>query len=203
MSRPELPAESEPEETSAEQFFPQEQRAVDGSTVASAVIAECRVRGLTIGAAESLTGGLVMADLISVPGASDVVRGGVVAYAADLKVSAVGVSARLLAEHGTVSQACAEAMASGAKRVLGVDVAVATTGVAGPDSSEGHPPGTVYLAVAGVGIRGEEVVTHRALTARGTRSQIRSEATRQGLSLLLATLSATPPPACSQGDGVR
>ncbi len=165
--------------------------------LARAVIDECRARGLTLGVAESLTGGSVAAELISVPGASDVVRGGVVAYAVDLKESVLGVSAEVLAQDGAVSQACAEAMATGARRVLGVDVSVATTGVAGPDPSEGHPPGTVHLAVVLPGGNGEEVCCHRALTTCGTRAQIRSEATTQGLLLLLATLQTTPPAAPS------
>ncbi len=165
--------------------------------LARAVIDECRARGLTLGVAESLTGGSVVAGLISVPGASDVVRGGVVAYAVDLKESVLGVSAEVLAQDGAVSQACAEAMATGARRVLGVDVSVATTGVAGPDPSEGHAPGTVHLAVVVPGVNGEEVCCHRALTTRGTRAQIRSEATTQGLSLLLAALQTTPPAAPS------
>ncbi len=183
--------------------LPAEHVSDTGSDLARTVIDQCRSRGWTLGAAESLTGGLVMAELIAVPGASDVVRGGIVAYAVDLKESALGVSSDLLGIHGAVSRVCAEAMASGARAALGVDVAVATTGVAGPDSSEGHPPGTVHLAVVGPGIGGEEVAAHVALTTRGTRSQIRSEATTQGLSLVLATLQRTPPAAPSHAGGVR
>ncbi len=170
--------------------------------LAAAVIEECRVRGWTLGVAESLTGGLVTAELISVPGASDVVRGGVVAYAVDLKESVLGVSGKVLARDGAVSRACAEAMAQGAQRALRVDVALATTGVAGPDPSEGHPPGTVHLAVMVHSVDGEEEAAHVALTTRGTREQIRSEATTQGLSLLLVTLQSTPPAASSEGGGV-
>lgn len=173
-----------------------------GTGLARAIIEECRARGWTLGTAESLTGGLVAAELICVPGASDVVRGGIVAYAVDLKESVLGVSADVLARHGAVSRECAEAMASGARGVLGVDVVLATTGVAGPDPSEGHPPGAVHLAVRGPDVDGEEVGAHRALTTRGTRSQIRNEATAQGLSLLLATIQTTPPAAPSHSGGV-
>lgn len=171
--------------------------------LARAVIDECRARGLTLGVAESLTGGSVAAELVSIPGASDVVRGGVVAYAVDLKVSVLGVPEGVLATDGAVSRACAEAMAHGARRVLGADASIATTGVAGPDPSEGHPPGTVHVAVVVPGVEGEELCRHRALTTSGTRAQIRSEATTEGLSLLLVTLQETPPAASSEVGGVR
>ncbi len=103
---------------------------------------------LTIATAESLTGGLVCAALTEVPGASAVVRGGVVAYATDLKSSVLGVDADVLRRHGAVSRETAAAMAVGVCRLLSADVGVATTGVAGPDRQEGRPAGTVHVAVA-------------------------------------------------------
>src|SRR5258706_13566454 len=90
--------------------------------------------GQTIGTAESLTGGLVAAALTTVPGASAVVRGGIVAYAADLKNSLLGVPAELIERVGTVHSDVALAMASGARTRLGATVGVATTGVAGPEA---------------------------------------------------------------------
>jgi nicotinamide-nucleotide amidase len=112
-----------------------------------------RDRGFTVAVAESLTGGLVIAELVSVAGASDVVLGGVVAYATELKHSVLGVDADLLAEHGPVHPLVAEQMADGVRHAFAVggrnaDVGLATTGVAGPGPEGGHPAGTVYLGIA-------------------------------------------------------
>ena len=101
--------------------------------------------------AESLTGGLVCAALTDVPGASAVVRGAVVAYATELKAQVLGVDPDLLATGGAVQAEVARQMATGVCRVLGADVGVATTGVAGPDPQDGHPVGTVFVAVAAEG----------------------------------------------------
>ena len=92
----------------------------------------CRSRGLTLGTAESCTGGLVAARLTAIPGSSDVFRGGIVAYADEVKENQLGVPDEILAVHGAVSAEAAEAMAHGARERLGVDVAVSVTGIAGP-----------------------------------------------------------------------
>jgi nicotinamide-nucleotide amidase len=172
--------------------------------LAADLIRRCGDRGLTLGAAESLTGGLLAGALVSVPGASAVVRGGIVAYAPDVKVSLLGVPDVLLEQHGTVSGDCAEAMARGARESLTCDLAIATTGVAGPDPSEGHPPGTVYLAVRGrarEGARnGEEERGDAALTLYGSRAEIREQAVREALALALQTVTTAPP---STAGGVR
>jgi nicotinamide-nucleotide amidase len=105
-------------------------------------------RGVTVAVAESLTGGLVVAELVSVPGASIVVRGGIVAYATELKHDLLGVDAALLAADGPIQAAVAEQMASGVRVRLTADVGLATTGVAGPDPQDGHPPGEVWIAIA-------------------------------------------------------
>lgn len=118
--------------------------AVSPSTVVEAL----RRSGATIATAESLTGGLVSAALTSVPGASVVFRGGVVAYATELKAVLAGVPDDVLGRHGPVAAATAEAMAVGARQRCGSTYGLATTGVAGPDVQDGHPPGTVYVAVA-------------------------------------------------------
>jgi len=121
---------------------------------AAEVIHSLAARGLTIAVAESLTGGLVVADLVAIPGASAVVRGGVVAYATELKHELLGVDAALLAAGGPIQRAVAEQMATGVRERLGADVGLATTGVAGPDPQDGHPPGEVWIAVASdAGIR--------------------------------------------------
>jgi|HubBroStandDraft_5_1064220.scaffolds.fasta_scaffold213744_2 nicotinamide-nucleotide amidase len=138
-------------------------------------------RGETVAVAESLTGGLVAAALSSVPGASAALRGGVVAYAADLKAALLGVPADLLERHGTVHAAVAEAMAAGARDRLGATAAVATTGVAGPDPSEGKPVGMVFIAVA----RPAGTISRR-LALTGDRAAIRAATVDSALDLLIA-----------------
>lgn len=121
------------------------------SVVVAEVVRGLAARGLTVAAAESLTGGLVCAALTSVPGSSAVVRGGVVVYATELKATLAGVPEAVLAAAGPVAASTAAAMASGVRERLGADIGLATTGVAGPDPQDGHPPGTVHVAVATAG----------------------------------------------------
>ena len=153
--------------------------------VAQALVDRLIARGWTVAVAESLTGGLVVAALVSVPGASATVRGGVVAYATALKHSLLGVDAALLAAEGAVHPEVARQMAEGVREAAAVegaaaDVGIATTGVAGPTPQDGTPVGTVYIAVATpTGTRVE------ALRLAGTRAQIRSEATRSALEIAL------------------
>ena len=122
----------------------------DEEPIEAHVLALCRERGWTMGTAESCTGGLVAARLTGIPGSSDVFRGGVVAYANEIKQAELDVPADLLAEHGAVSPEVAEAMAKGARARLGVDVVVSVTGIAGPDGgTEEKPVGLVYLHAEG------------------------------------------------------
>jgi len=124
----------------------------DEEPIEAHVLALCRERGWTMGTAESCTGGLVAARLTGIPGSSDVFRGGVVAYANEIKQAELDVPADLLAEHGAVSPEVAEAMAKGARARLGVDVVVSVTGIAGPDGgTEEKPVGLVYLHAEGPG----------------------------------------------------
>lgn len=116
--------------------------------VATALIDAARKSGLSLGLAESLTGGGVSTALVSVPGASDVYRGAIVSYALDVKRDVLGVEASLLSDPGPVSSEVAVAMAAGTQRLLGCDIAIATTGVAGPDAHGGQPPGTAWIAAA-------------------------------------------------------
>jgi nicotinamide-nucleotide amidase len=157
------------------------------SEEAAAVIATATKLGLTVGCAESLTGGLVAADIVSIPGASVVFRGSIVAYDSMLKNDLLGVDASTLASTGAVSAEVASAMAEGALTRLGVDVAVATTGVAGPDPDpvSGEAPGAVFIAVAGGGL-GTLV---REMSLEGDRDEIRQRATRAALQALLDGLS--------------
>lgn len=154
---------------------------------AARVVALARDAGASIATAESLTGGLVCAAIVDVPGASAVLKGGIVAYDADAKHSQLGVSKRLLDTDGPVSHAVVMAMARGARRQLGADVAVATTGVAGPDAHGGKPPGTVMVAV--VGPLGERVIT---LHIDGDRDEVRQAAVGAALSHLEKMLSRLP-----------
>ena len=154
-------------------------------SAAAAVVQELAAQGLTLGTAESLTGGGVGEALTSVPGASAVYVGGVVAYATRLKVDVLGVPVDIVLGDGVISAACARAMASGARRVLGSDVAVSTTGVAGPDSQEGRPAGTVFVAVADE--RGESV---RALQLDGDRAAVRTATIEAALQLVRDRISA-------------
>ncbi|WP_246169531.1 CinA family protein [Actinotalea subterranea] len=143
--------------------------------------------GTTIAVAESLTGGSVVASLVDVAGASRCVRGGVVAYASDLKVALLGVDPLLLAREGAVHPDVALAMARGVRARLGADLGVATTGVAGPDPQDGRPPGTFHVAVAWPG--GERVVS-AAPSDDGWpgRAAVRRAAQEAAVTLALAVL---------------
>lgn len=153
--------------------------------VAQRVIAELGRTGHTIATAESLTGGRVCALLTSVPGSSVVVLGGVVSYTTALKASVLGVSQQVLREHGAVAGDTALQMAQGVCRLSGSSLGVATTGVAGPDPSEGKSVGTVFVAVA----VGESWGRVRALTLHGSREQIRRQTVESALDLVLEALT--------------
>jgi PncC family amidohydrolase len=140
-----------------------------------------RSRGLRVAVAESCTGGLLGAALTAVPGSSDHVLGGVVAYANEVKTALLGVSPQTLAEHGAVSDEVAREMATGARTRLHADLAASITGVAGPSSEgDGKPAGLVYVAVAGPG---DEVRSVR-LDADLGREGNRAAAVRAALRLL-------------------
>ena len=149
-------------------------------TTAAELLAVLRSRGWSIAAAESLTGGLVCAALVDVPGASASLRGGVVAYATDLKDTLLGVDTVLLTARGAVDPEVARQMADGVRGLLSTDVGLATTGVAGPDPQDGQPVGTVHIAVVtpdGTGITSLEIP--------GSREQIRAETVDRALALCL------------------
>ncbi|MFI6863584.1 CinA family protein [Streptomyces sp. NPDC050421] len=153
-------------------------------TAAAEVLRLLVGRGETLAVAESLTGGLVAAELTSVPGASQAFRGSVTAYATPLKSELLGVDAELLAAHGAVDAEVAHQMAAGVRRALGADWGAATTGVAGPEPQDGRPVGTVFVAVCGPCDAGK--VT--ALRLNGGRADIRRESVRSVLELLSGEL---------------
>jgi nicotinamide-nucleotide amidase len=159
--------------------------AQDDRPVEELVLDLAREQGLTIATAESCTGGLVAAGLTAVPGASDVVRGGLVAYDNDVKLTQLGVSDETLASHGAVSPETAAAMAAGARRSLGADVAIAVTGIAGPaGGTPVKPVGLVDFHASGPGA---EIA--RELILPGDREAIRRRATAAALHLLRELLT--------------
>jgi nicotinamide-nucleotide amidase len=148
-------------------------------------VARLRAAGKTVAVAESLTGGLVAAALTDIPGASVVVRGGVLAYATDVKAHVLGVNEVLLAQVGAVDADVAEQMASGVRSLMGATYGLATTGVAGPDRVDGKPVGTVYVAVVGPGSS-----RVKALSLSGDRGDIRADSVLAALTLLAEELGA-------------
>jgi nicotinamide-nucleotide amidase len=158
---------------------------VDDQTIEHAVLALLRERGLTLGVAESLTGGMMGSRIVDVPGASDVFRGSIVSYASDVKVSVLGV-----AEGPAVAANAAAAMAAGARRVLGADVGVAVTGVAGPDPQDGHAPGTVFVGFD-LGPAGDAGPEAFEVQLPGARMQVRQFSVITAFSALRTRLLAT------------
>jgi nicotinamide-nucleotide amidase len=154
--------------------------AVDDETMESATLALLRARGLTLALAESVTGGMVAGRLTGVPGASDVLRGAVVSYASEVKFDLLGVP-----EGPVVSEAAAAAMATGVRHVLGADVGMALTGVAGPTEQDGMPVGTLCVGVDD----GTTVVT-RTFRLPGQREQMRQMSVITALDFLRRHLLA-------------
>lgn len=148
------------------------------------IVAALVARGETLAVAESLTGGLLAATLVEVPGVSRVFRGGLVVYATDLKAKLAGVDADLLAERGPVDPDVAAELAEGAARTCGADWGLGTTGVAGPDPQDGVTPGTVFVGLAGPA----GVGTVRGLRLSGDRATVRAQAVAEALKLLAEAL---------------
>jgi nicotinamide-nucleotide amidase len=158
----------------------------DERSIAQIVLDLCKARELTIGTAESCTGGLVAARLTAAPGSSEAFRGSVVAYANEVKVESLGVSPALIAEHGAVSAEAAAAMAAGVRERLAVDVGIAVTGVAGPGGgSDEKPVGLVFAHV--IGPEGEKAVRTEL---PGDRDMIRGRATAASLHLVRRLLES-------------
>lgn len=144
----------------------------------AALIERLAARGETVATAESLTGGLLAATIVDVPGASAVFRGGVVVYATDLKATLAGVPVDLLDQRGPVDPDVAAALAAGVRERCGATWGMATTGVAGPTSQDGIAVGTVFVAVSGPSSAGQ------ALRLDGDRSAIRAGAVAAAIALL-------------------
>jgi nicotinamide-nucleotide amidase len=152
---------------------------VDDESMEVAVASQLIARGLTLGVAESLTGGLIASRLVNVPGASAWFRGGVVAYHEQVKFDVLGVPVGPV-----VTEAAAAAMAEGVRRATGADVGLGITGVAGPDDQEGVAPGTIFV---GLSLASESTST-RALRLPGDRERVRQYGAISALDLLRRAL---------------
>ncbi|MDB4890809.1 MAG: Competence-damaged protein [Gemmatimonadetes bacterium] len=158
----------------------------EAADLAAVVLEMCRKRKLKIAVAESCTGGLLGARLTAIPGSSDVVRGGIISYDNGIKTSLLGVPKAMLDEHGAVSEPVARAMATGARSATDANVALAITGVAGPDGgSESKPVGTVWIALD---MNGE--VEARRYNMVGDRAEIRHRSAQAAMEMLRRRLLA-------------
>ncbi len=148
--------------------------------LAEAAIAALAERGITVGTCESLTGGMICAALVDVPGASKVVRGGLITYQTDTKTLLAGVGAALIERNGVVSAEVARAMAEGAKARLGVDVAVSATGMASPGDPGDPPAGTVFVGVSSV--NGTRAIP---LKLAGSRAEVRQQTVEAAIQAII------------------
>jgi nicotinamide-nucleotide amidase len=158
-----------------------------GGTLATRLGSLLRDRGESVATAESLTGGLLAAELTEAPGASQFFEGAIVAYATASKVDVVGVPAAIIDEHGPVSEATARALAAGAVERFHAHLGLSATGVAGPESQDGHPPGTVFV---GASYRGESEA--RLVRAYGDRSNVQGIAVTSALDLGRRVIERVP-----------
>lgn len=154
--------------------------------VAERIVSEGASRGVSVATAESLTAGWIAAAVADVPGASAVLRGGVVSYHNEVKQELLGVDASLLQSRGSVDPEVARQMAQGARRVCGSDFAVSSTGVAGPEPHDGKDVGTVFIGYAGAAGSGS-VECHFT----GDRQEIRGQARDVALERLLELIHAS------------
>ena len=152
--------------------------------IACAAIDALKERGLTVATCESLTGGMICAALVDVPGASRVVRGGLITYQTDTKTLLAGVDESLIAGKGVVSGEVAAAMAQGTRSRLGVDIAVSATGMASPGEPGDPPAGTVFL-----GIASRSGAYAIPLTLQGTRAEIRQQTVTEAIRAVLLELT--------------
>jgi PncC family amidohydrolase len=152
---------------------------------ASELIEICAFEGLTFGFAESLTGGLISSSVVSVPGASRAFKGSVVSYTNEIKENVLGVPADIIETYNEVSDECARAMAEGAFSVLGTDLAVSVTGIAGPTGElPGKPVGTVYLGYCYLPADSSEYISGSLrLNLTGDRDKIRNDTVLTALSV--------------------
>lgn len=148
-------------------------------------------RSVTVGTAESCTGGKIAAALTEIPGSSDYVLGGIVSYANSVKQSVLGVPAEVLESVGAVSAECARNMAYGAAKCLGCDFAVSVTGIAGPGGgSDEKPVGTVWFGLRSPGCEKPDDVKSEKCVFTGNRAEVREQTVRHALALLIEAVES-------------
>lgn len=148
------------------------------------IVRSATLKGIHIGFAESLTGGLISAEIVNVPGASAVLEGSVVSYSNEVKINVLGVDPEVIKSVGAVSEECAKQMAEGARKVLGADRTVSVTGIAGPGGgSPEKPVGTVYI-----GVSTPESNYARKFLFEGNREEIRDLTAAEALKMLKEVL---------------
>lgn len=159
--------------------------------IAQELIKALSSASLTVASAESCTGGLIAKLITDVAGSSEVFMGGVVSYSNDVKSNVLGVDKDVIAENGAVSEPVALAMADGARRVCGADIAVSTTGVAGPGGGTREKPvGTVWIGVSSEKLRLAVKLSH---PETWTREQIREASAEYALGLAMRAVDAMRP----------
>ena len=148
------------------------------------IVRSATLKGIHIGFAESLTGGLISAEIVNVPGASAVLEGSVVSYSNEVKINVLGVDPEVIKSVGAVSEECAKQMAEGARKVLGADRTISVTGIAGPGGgSPEKPVGTVYI-----GVSTPESNYARKFLFEGNREEIRDLTAAEALKMLKEVL---------------
>ncbi len=152
--------------------------------LAQQIVNTLRERSETLSTAESLTAGDLSSAIVTIAGASDVFVGGVTAYRDEIKISHLGVDPRLIAAHSSISEQVAVAMASGAQKSFGTTWAISTTGVAGPNPLDGHPVGTVWVAIEG------PISQSIELALSGERESVRNAATASAIASFARILRA-------------
>jgi len=147
------------------------------------IIQKLGQRHLTISVAESLTGGLVAASLTQIPGASAVFKGGIIAYGDEIKQQVLKVDPALITKFTSISDPVAQSMATNVREIMNTDIGIATTGVAGPDKSDGFAPGIVFVAIS----IGDHKICQK-LELVGDRTQIRDQSVNEIFKLTLSQL---------------
>lgn len=158
--------------------------AENDETIEQVIVEKLKEKGLTIAAAESLTGGKFIEKLISVPGASGAIQGGVVCYHTQVKKNLLDVSEQTINEYGTVSEECAIELSNNVRKKLDADIGISFTGVAGPKQIEGKQVGTVFIGIS-TGMHGEKAY---GFLFQGDRNTIRNRAVLKGLELIFNSL---------------
>ncbi len=163
---------------------------VDVSSLEEVVLGLLKEKGMTLGCAESCTGGLIAKRMTDLPGASQAFKGGIVSYTNEVKANVLGVPQEMLEEHGAVSAPVAQAMAEGARKLLGCDIALSSTGVAGPDKDDrGNEVGTMFVGIA---TAEGSYVRPLTLARRPVRERLRTQTTHHALDLARRYLSGLP-----------